>query len=145
MALTKRGARARRGISRNVRDQRGFTLIEAMMALVILTIGVAGVMSGLTTVGIANVHANEQARATSLAVQKMEQLKALPISEIKSEAAVAVDADGIEGQGHFKRKVEVVRNVKGLQTAEVLVDVEYPVGRLGKRHVRLVTLFYIGG
>jgi len=122
---------------------RGYTLIEAMMALIILTIGVTGVASGLTTVMLASVHTSEQARATALAVQKIEELKALPVSEIQTDASVAVDADGVEGSGPYKRSVEVVRS-DGLEIAEITVEVEYQVGRLGKRRVRLFTMIYTG-
>lgn len=127
------------------RPEGGYTLVEVMVALVILTIGIAGVTSGLTTVTFANVHANEQARATSLAVQKLEELKALPASELVSEGAMSVTAEGIEGSGPYRRKVEVVRSTVGLKVAEVTVDVEYPAGRLGRRHVQLFTLVYTGG
>ncbi len=130
-------------LSRPVQD-RGFTLIEVLMAMIVLTIGVAGVLSGLTTLTIAGVHSNEQARATALAVQKMEELKALPVDDIEPEAAIAVDENGIEGTGPYRRKVDVVHSTVGLETAEITVDVEYSAGRLGKRHVKLVTLVYSG-
>ena len=70
------------------RSDRGFTLIEVLIALIVLTVGVAGVLSGLTTVTLASVHTNEQGRATALAVQKMEELKALPVADIEPQAAV---------------------------------------------------------
>ncbi len=113
------------------------------MALIILTIGVTGVASGLTTVMLAGVHTSEQVRATALAVQKIEEIKALPVSEIQTDASVAVDADGVVGSGPFKRSVEVVRS-DGLEIAEITVEVEYQVGRLGKRRVRLFTMVYTG-
>ena len=123
---------------------RGFTLIETMVALIILTIGIAAVLSGLTSLTLADVHSNEQSRATALAVQKMEELKALPVADIKPQAAVAVDENGNEGAGPYRRKVDVVHSTVGLKTAEITVDVEYSAGRLGKRHVKLVTLVYSG-
>lgn len=122
----------------------GFTLIEVMVALIVLTVGIAGVLSGLTSLTLADVHSNEQSRATALAVQKMEELKALPVADIKPEAAVAVDEDGIEGSGPYRRKVDVVHSTVGLKTAEITVDVEYSAGRLGKRHVKVVTIVYSG-
>jgi len=126
------------------RSDRGFTLIEVLIALIVLTVGVAGVLSGLTTVTLASVHTNEQGRATALAVQKMEELKALPVADIEPQAAVAVDENGVEGTGPYRRKVDVVHSTVGLKTAEITVDVEYAAGRMGKRHVQLVTLVYSG-
>ncbi len=130
--------------SKRPRHDGGFTLIETMVALIILTIGIAAVLSGLTSLTLADVHSNEQSRATALAVQKMEELKALPVADIKPQAAVAVDENGNEGAGPYRRKVDVVHSTVGLKTAEITVDVEYSAGRLGKRHVQLVTLVYSG-
>jgi prepilin-type N-terminal cleavage/methylation domain-containing protein len=129
---------------RKERSDRGFTMIEVLIALIVLTIGVAGVLSGLTTITLSSVHTNEQARATALAVQKMEELKALPVADIEPQAAVAVDENGVEGSGPYRRKVDVVHSTVGLKTAEITVDVEYAAGRMGKRHVQLVTLVYSG-
>ncbi len=126
------------------RSDRGFTLIEVLIALIVLTVGVAGVLSGLTTVTLASVHTNEQGRATALAVQKMEELKALPVEDIEPQAAVAVDENGVEGTGPYRRKVDVSHSTVGLKTAEITVDVEYSVGRMGRRHVQLTTLVYSG-
>lgn len=129
---------------RKERSDRGFTLIEVLMAMIVLTVGVAGVLSGLTTLTIASVHSNEQARATALAVQKMEELKALPVADIKPQAATAVDENGVEGTGPYRRTIDVVHSTVGLKTAEITIDVEYSAGRLGKRHVQLTTIVYSG-
>ncbi len=71
---------------RRAQNQRGFTLIEIMVAVTLLSIGLLG-MAGLT-VGImrGNALSSEVTTATALAQAKMEDIKRLGYSGVSSSA-----------------------------------------------------------
>lgn len=59
----------------HVRDQAGFTLIEAMIASVILAVGLLA-LSGMQAMTLSrNVDSNELTRATSLAAEMVERIR----------------------------------------------------------------------
>jgi prepilin-type N-terminal cleavage/methylation domain-containing protein len=59
----------------NGKGQQGFTLIEAMVAMVILIFGVAAVANLMVVAGTSNTVANHTTAAASAATQQMELLK----------------------------------------------------------------------
>jgi len=71
------------------RAERGATLIETVIALLILTIGVLGVMGALSVAITQNWNQGDRAtRVTEYAQDKMEQLLALSFSNATSNTAV---------------------------------------------------------
>ncbi len=58
-------------------EEKGFTLLEVMVALVILIIGLMSVLSLVTSVIRGNAFSNKMTTATILAQDKMEELMAL--------------------------------------------------------------------
>lgn len=58
------------------RGERGFTLVEALIAIVILSFGLMAVSNLLVVAAMSNSVANRSTAATALAVQQMERLKA---------------------------------------------------------------------
>src|SRR6266567_1817745 len=71
------------------RNERGATLIETVIALLILTIGVLGVMGALSVAITQNWNQGDRAtRVTEYAQDKMEQLLALNFTNATSNTAV---------------------------------------------------------
>jgi len=67
-----------------MKEQRGFTLIEIMIALVVLLTGMLGVMSMQYYAVSGNASSREMRIATSLSQQFVEQLKATPYTDLAS-------------------------------------------------------------
>jgi type IV pilus modification protein PilV len=80
------------GISTSMKE-RGFTLIETLISLLILAFGLLSIASLLSYSIAANFENRIDAVGTSLAVQKMEQLRAQPVSSI-ADGGCALDASG---------------------------------------------------
>ncbi len=59
----------------------GFTLVEIVVALALLTVGLLGAARVLAAASAANVASKAMTHATVLAVDKMEQLRALPFDD----------------------------------------------------------------
>jgi len=76
----------------------GFTLIEVLVACTLLTVAIAGVAQLFAATTMANATARATTYATVLAVEKMEQLRALPFDDpalaISPADALRADADG---------------------------------------------------
>ena len=107
-------------IMRRIRDTRGFTLIEIMIAVTLLAIGLLG-MAGLT-VGImrGNTLSNQVTTATALAQDKMEDIKRAGYS---GAATLTEEYNTISGYPNYKRKTEVDVDTPdiGMKTVTVTV------------------------
>lgn len=64
----------RRNFARSRKSQRGFTLLEVMVAALIMGIAVAGVMSGMAGATRNAARITDYDRATILAKQKMDEI-----------------------------------------------------------------------
>lgn len=124
----------------------GFSLLEVLVALVVLMAGALAVAASVSNVIAANTMAGEHTRATALAMQKMEELKAMDPANVDDEATVQLDARGEVGSGPYRRTVEVVDDTEGADanTKEVTVTVQYRAGELGTRQIDLFTIIYTG-
>lgn len=122
----------------------GFSLVEALVALVLISIA-AFAIAGEASLSMASNHlGTEQSRAVSLAVQKMEELKPKPPAEVVDEPKKPINELGEEGSGPYVRWVDVVDGGAGQGTKTVRVFVEYGAGRFGRRTVELYTIIYAG-
>ena len=64
----------------SLKNKQGFTLIEAMIALLVLTIGVLGMMTLQTTAIRSNYRASTMTTASTVAAGQLEQLRSLPFN-----------------------------------------------------------------
>src|SRR4030042_2282080 len=82
-----------------VKKSEGFTLLEVMIALVILSVGLLGVCA-LQLVAIkTNAFSSEMTYATMIAQQQAEILKSLPFTNTNLDAATESDPHTPEGGG----------------------------------------------
>ncbi len=65
----------------NTRNQQGFTLIEVMIAIVVLAIGILGVVTMQTSTTGYNATAHAMTGAATVAADRMEMLRALPYDD----------------------------------------------------------------
>jgi len=71
--------------------EQGFTLIEALVAMVILMFGVAAVANLMVVAGSSNTVANHSTAATGAATQQMELLKSAPFSTLVTGGNIVTD------------------------------------------------------
>ena len=113
----------RRVHSPGPQDQRGFTMIEALVALVVFGVG----MLMLVQLSPRATHSGNQGRriseAMSLAQDKVEELRALPNESADLGAGTHVDAADL---GAFSRRWIVSDDtpVSGMRKVEVRVGFE---------------------
>jgi len=63
-------------------SEAGFTLIEALIAVLVLVIGIMAIASLFAVAATSNSVANQSTAATSAAAETLEQLKAMPFSAL---------------------------------------------------------------
>lgn len=78
----------------HINNESGVTLIEALIAMVILSIGILGLTSmHLTSIKL-NAKASEMTMASSMAAEKIEEFITTPFDSLEDQ-----DADGTAGLG----------------------------------------------
>jgi type IV pilus assembly protein PilV len=88
--------------------ERGFTVVEVLIALLVLLIGMAGILSMQFTSVRANAFSRHATEASILAEDKMEDLRTTPSAALVSDGDT-VDARGnSDPQGFFTREWEVL-------------------------------------
>jgi prepilin-type N-terminal cleavage/methylation domain-containing protein len=84
-------------------NERGFSLIEMMIAVTILVIGLAGILTIQLTAMKSTSYSRHATEASVLAEDKMEQLRTMPAVSITSDTD-KVDAQGnLNAAGPFSR------------------------------------------
>ena len=122
-----------------VRDERGFTLISVLLAVMILIIGLVALARTQTLLTAAESGVSNRSVALSVATAYLEQLRGADPSTLVSEAPVAVDADGQpSASGPYQRSTVVTLDQTNLVRLRVLVA--YPHG---PNPVELVALLYM--
>jgi prepilin-type N-terminal cleavage/methylation domain-containing protein len=103
------------------RLRRGFTLIEALVATVILGIGISAVLTAISSVTRAEARAREQDFVQLLAERKYEEL-------VATEADLSAPTDGnFEDEGVFGYRWNMESadsGIEGLQSITVSVEPE---------------------
>jgi prepilin-type N-terminal cleavage/methylation domain-containing protein len=93
-----------------VMRERGFTVVEVLIALAISTIGLAAMLSIHSTGSNATIYNRHATEATVLAEQAIEELLAVPASTLTSGGDV-VNAQGIDDtDGAYARSWTVTWN-----------------------------------
>ena len=99
----------------------GFTLIEVMIALVILSIGILALVKLQISAIQGNTLSQNMTTAVSLAEQRVEQLKNTPYAQIPPSESVTVTA----ANRNFTRQVTVTDSSPLLNTKTVSVLVTW--------------------
>jgi len=123
-----------------MRNERGFTLISVLIAVVILAIGILALAKTSAGVVRASTEAATRTEAVSVARAYMEDVRSRQPINLVSEAAVSVDRDGqLNVSGPYSRSVvvsDVSSNLKSVRIVVTMPNATVPV--------ELVTLAYVG-
>ena len=98
----------------------GFTLIEIMITLVILSIGLLS-LAGLQVSAIkGNANSKRMTTAVSIAEKKIEQIKNIPYTDIQSESAQQFTVERV----NFTQQVTVTANnpVQNIKKIDITVS-----------------------
>jgi type IV pilus assembly protein PilV len=90
-------------MQQSIGPNAGFTLVESMLALAIMSVGLLALAGLQITALRGNALSRSMTTAVSIAEQRLEQLKNTPYSDIQAEAATQVTASNL----HFTRQVTV--------------------------------------
>jgi type IV pilus assembly protein PilV len=106
--LTRAARIGRRLAPGRGRGERGFTVIEVLIALLVLLLGMAGILSLQLTSIEATGYSRHATEATVLGEARMEELRTSPIAAAAS-GTEQVDARGVpDPQGLFTRAWQIV-------------------------------------
>ena len=123
------------------RDRRGFTLIEVMIAIFILVVALSGLI-GVTVMAIkGNDFSKKMTTATTLAKDRMEQVKNLPYDSPYLNAGTTyyyLNAEGTATGSYFTRKLTVTDATPAANMKTIEVEVSWSWG--GTRRVTLRTI-----
>ena len=86
------------------RKNTGFTLIETLIAMVILAIGILGIWKMHTAVYSTDAYSNHLSQATSLANEQLEDLKAAGYSSL-SNGSNSTQKTGVSGKRYHLQSV----------------------------------------
>lgn len=98
----------------NRSSESGFTLVEALVAIVILVFGLIAVTNLMLVAASSNSVANQATGAATVAAQRLEQLKAEPFTSLVAGGDVATDVtnfnrdDDLPGVGRIHTRWQVV-------------------------------------
>lgn len=90
------------------RNNNGFTLVEVMIAMVVLLIGMLGVLSMQYYAITGNASSRELRMATNLSAEIIEQLKSTPYANLNQTPAPAPSDNSISGGVNFTRASWVI-------------------------------------
>ena len=108
-----------------LRDNKGFTLIEIMIAIFILVVALLGLISVTVMVIKGNSFSKTMTTATTLAKDKMEEMKNLGYSGTSSSDITTTEGyNSITNYPTYKRdtKIDVASPAAGMKTIEVKVE-----------------------
>jgi prepilin-type N-terminal cleavage/methylation domain-containing protein len=105
------------------KDLKGFSLLELMMALGILSIGLLFLFSlSISTMKI-NKYSQNKTAAMQLAQEKMENLKSLSFAELQGTSESGLTTGTV---GTLFQRETIVRKLTDYSLAEVTIRVSWP-------------------
>jgi type IV pilus assembly protein PilV len=108
--------------------QRGFTLVEVLVALLILGIGLVGILGLHRNAATASGYSRRATEAAILAEDKFEELRTVPVTSISGDYDI-VDASGADSdEGPFHREWQMDWS-GSLATLTVIVSWSEPDGQ----------------
>ncbi len=122
-----------------IKNQRGYSLVSMLVAIVLLTVGVVALMR--TTGEIVEGYGTTSIRTTALSIARsyLEELRTRDPATLVTEAAVTVNGSGVaDVNGNFSRSVTVTSPQGNLR--QVVVTVNFP---RAARPIELVTLVFV--
>lgn len=129
------------------REEAGFTLVEALVAIVILAFGLIAITNLMIVAASSNNVGNQSTAATAIASEKLELLKALPFTTAAMAAGgnLTMDASvggipyfqtvNVDGVGPIHSRWQIVQIAGDNQTRFITVRAE-PVGGLLRSRAR---------
>ena len=84
-----------------LQDQRGFTLIEALIGVLLLTIVAFGVLTGVSTSLSTGAIADKQSQCISLAISQIESLQLQVYQDAPSNGEVYYDEITVDPTGNY--------------------------------------------
>jgi Tfp pilus assembly protein PilV len=125
---------------RRVQDRGGFTLVEIMIAVFVLTVALIGLISVTVMIINGNDFSRRMTTATTLAKDKLEQVKRLPYTSVTAGTTDYFNADSSAGSSgaYFTRVMTVTDNIPAANMRTVQVVVSWNWG--GTRQVTLRTI-----
>ena len=126
--------RAQLRLSPTAQHRAGFTLLEVLVAIVILSVGLLG-LSAMTIATIRGLDFSEDVTvATNLAQEKMEQIKNDAYADVAQGHYPVEDYNAIPGFRQFRREVEIRIDDVLANTKTAIVSVSWRRAKGGQPH-----------
>lgn len=114
--------------------QKGFSLLEVMIAVFLLTVAIVGAASVTTSVIKSNSFSQTMTTATTLAKDKMEELKAATYTAATQDASMWAGTDYANGNGTVQASAAGSYYTRswtapGTNTKTITVTVTWPTNR----------------
>ena len=119
----------------------GFTLLEVLIALVVMSIGLLGLSAMTITMTKSLSFSQRLTTATALAQEKLEAIKQAPYARITTGNYMPEGYNTITGHPQFKREVTISTDTPFIDTKTVVVTTSWQRGKyLAPYTVTLKTL-----
>lgn len=105
-------------------SEAGFTLIEALTAIVVLAIGLVGVANLFVVAGSSNMVANQATAAASEATEVLERLKAIPFDQIQPGGDLDNNTGGIPNCDASTQDCVVAGNFNGFREVDGVARIQ---------------------
>lgn len=122
-------------------QEQGFTLIEALVAMVILMFGIAAVANLMVVAGTSNTVANHSTAAAAVAAAQMELIKSVPFNMLPGAGGsltANVGATGVCGTTPVTATFNCNRQVPGVGFFRVRWQISAPLTGQGFPDTRFI-------